>query len=197
MFGLHRDTARKMLAYSVPLGYYRRQTPPRRPKPSTSSGGTLHRSNRPDSGRRPEAYEEAAPHGQAHPLTNQGRVRVRRRIHHRQSLRQRESPPDRDDVRAFVPFTGPCPVRLRRGFGDHRRGGAEGPLLHPASAAQRGCFVKAYPADTTEAFLDGHVSAFALLGGVPQSVLYDNTRLAVAKILGDGRRQRTRAFTEL
>ena len=26
-----------------------------------------------------------------------------------------------------------------------------------------GCFVKAYPAETTEAFLDGHVSAFALL----------------------------------
>ena len=60
-----------------------------------------------------------------------------------------------------------------------------------------GCFVKAYPAETTEAFLDGHVSAFAYLGGVPQSILYDNTRLAVAKILGDGRRQRTRAFTEL
>ena len=60
-----------------------------------------------------------------------------------------------------------------------------------------GCFVKAYPADTTGAFLDGHVSAFAFLGGVPQSVLYDNTKLAVAMILGDGRRQRTRAFTGL
>ena len=64
-----------------------------------------------------------------------------------------------------------------------------------------GCFVKAYPAETTEAFLDGHVSSFAFLGGAPQSILYDNTRLAVARIpserLGDGRRQRTRAFTEL
>ena len=60
-----------------------------------------------------------------------------------------------------------------------------------------GCFVKAYPAETTEAFLDGHAAAFAFLGGVPQSILYDNTRLAVARILGDGRRQRTRAFTEL
>ena len=52
-----------------------------------------------------------------------------------------------------------------------------------------GCFVKAYPAETTEAFLDGHVSAFAFLGGVPQSILYDNTKLAVARILGDGRPQ--------
>ena len=57
--------------------------------------------------------------------------------------------------------------------------------------------MKAYPAETTEAFLDGHVSAFAFLGGVLQSILRDNTRLAVAKILGDGRRKRTRAFTEL
>jgi len=59
------------------------------------------------------------------------------------------------------------------------------------------CFVKAYPRETTEAFLDGHVSAFAFFGGVPLSILYDNTRIAVAKICGDGRRERTRAFTEL
>jgi transposase len=59
------------------------------------------------------------------------------------------------------------------------------------------CFVKAYAAETTEAFLDGHVSAFAFFGGVPLSILYDNTKLAVAKILGDGRRRRTQAFTEL
>ncbi len=31
VFGLHRDTVRKMLAYSVPPGY-RRHSPPRRPK---------------------------------------------------------------------------------------------------------------------------------------------------------------------
>ncbi len=64
-----------------------------------------------------------------------------------------------------------------------------------------GCFMKAYPPETTEAFLDGHVSAFAFLGRIPQSILYDNTKLAVVrilhKILGDGRRQRTRSFTEL
>ena len=46
-------------------------------------------------------------------------------------------------------------------------------------------FAKAYPAETTEAFCDGHVSAFSFLGGVPQSILYDNTKLAVARILGD------------
>ncbi len=53
---------------------------------------------------------------------------------------------------------------------------------------------KACPAERIEAFLDGHNAAFAFLGGVPQSILHDNTRLAVARILGDGTRQRTRAF---
>ena len=59
------------------------------------------------------------------------------------------------------------------------------------------CFVEAFPAETTEAFLAGHVSAFAFFGGVPLSILYDNTTIAVARICGDGRRERTRAFTGL
>ena len=58
-------------------------------------------------------------------------------------------------------------------------------------------FVEAYPRETTEAFLDGHVSAFAFFGGVPLSLLYDNLKIAVAKICGDGKRERTRAFPEL
>ena len=45
-----------------------------------------------------------------------------------------------------------------------------------------GCFVEAYPRETTEALLDGHVAAFAFFGGVPLSILYDNTTIAVAKI---------------
>lgn len=59
------------------------------------------------------------------------------------------------------------------------------------------CFVAAFPAETTEAFLEGHVRAFAHFGGVPTRILYDNTRIAVAKILGGEERQRTRAFSEL
>ena len=59
------------------------------------------------------------------------------------------------------------------------------------------CFVKAYPCETTEAFLDGHVASFAFFGGVPRSILYDNLKIAVAKIRGDGKRERTRAFAEL
>src|SRR5260370_28797112 len=42
-------------------------------------------------------------------------------------------------------------------------------------------FVVGYPAETTEAFCDGHVRAFAVFGGVPKSILYDNTKIAVAR----------------
>jgi len=59
------------------------------------------------------------------------------------------------------------------------------------------CFVAAFPAETTEAFLEGHVRAFAYFGGVPTRILYDNTKIAVARILGGEERQRTRAFSEL
>ena len=58
-------------------------------------------------------------------------------------------------------------------------------------------FVKAFPAETTEAFCEGHNAAFRYFGGVPRSILSDNTTLAVARILGDGRRKRTRVFSEL
>ncbi len=57
-------------------------------------------------------------------------------------------------------------------------------------------FIKAYPAETTEAFCDGHNAAFAFFGGGPLLVLY-NTVIAVAKILGGGERVRTRTFSEL
>jgi transposase len=58
-------------------------------------------------------------------------------------------------------------------------------------------FTKTYPRETTEAFCDGHNAAFAFFGGVPQSILYDNTTIAVANILGDGKRERTQTFSEL
>ena len=59
------------------------------------------------------------------------------------------------------------------------------------------CFVKAYPAETTEAFCDGHVAAFGFFGGIPLSILYDNTTLAVAEIKKGGKRVRTETFTKL
>lgn len=56
------------------------------------------------------------------------------------------------------------------------------------------CYVRAYPSATAEAWVDGHVHAFAFFGKVPVSVLYDNDRCLVAKILPDGTCQRATLF---
>ena len=191
VFGLHRDTVRKMLAYSVPPGY-RRKSPPRRPKLDPFTGVI-------------DAILEGdtrVPRKQRHTAK---RIFERLRDEYgfdgqytivKDYVREQ----GRQTQEMFVPLSHP-PGHAQCDFGEAVAviGGVERKVHYfvldlPHSD---GCFVKAYPAETTEAFLDGHVSAFAFLGGVPQSVLYDNTKLAVARILGDGRRQRTRAFTEL
>ena len=57
------------------------------------------------------------------------------------------------------------------------------------------CYIMAYPAATSEAWVDGHVHAFAFFGRVPVSVLYDNDRCLVASILPDGTRKRAKLFS--
>ncbi len=58
-------------------------------------------------------------------------------------------------------------------------------------------FVKVYPQETAEAWCDGHVAAFAHFGATPLSILYDNSKRIVARIHGDGTRQRTQMFSGL
>lgn len=45
-------------------------------------------------------------------------------------------------------------------------------------------FVTAYPRECTETFQAGHVAAFEFFGGVPLRTSYDNTSIAVKKIVG-------------
>jgi transposase len=59
------------------------------------------------------------------------------------------------------------------------------------------CFVVAFPAENTESVLEGHNRAFAYFQGVPRTILYDNTRIAVAQITGDGKRRPTAGFSGL
>jgi transposase len=190
-FGIHRNTVRKMLAFSVPPGY-RRTKPPLRPKLEAftaiidailAADGASPPKQRHTAKR---IYERLrAEHGFAGGYTTvKDYVRERRQ-------RRRE---------VFVPLVHP-PGHAQADFGEAVAviGGVRQKIHFfcldlPHSDAG---FVKAYPAERIEAFLDGHNAAFAFLGGVPQSILYDNTTLAVARILGDGTRQRTRAFAEL
>src|ERR671917_466842 len=191
VFGIDPKTVAKMLRFSVPPGY-RRSKPPVRPKLDRFTG-VIDRILEEDQGRPRKQRHTArrifqrlkAEHGFAG-----GETIVKDYVRERR-LRGREM---------FVPLVHP-PGHGQADFGEAVAviGGVE-QRIHflavdlPHSDA---CFVKAYPAETTEAFCDGHNAAFAFFGGVPRSMLYDNTRLAVARILGDGTRQRTRAFGEL
>ena len=191
VFGLHRDTVRKMLEYPVPPGY-RRQSAPRRPKLEPYTGVIDQILER----------DHGVPKKQRHTAK---RIFERLRDEYGfgggyTTLKDYVREHRRQTREMFVPLSH-APGHAQCDFGEALViiGGVEQKAHYfvldlPHSD---GCFVKAYPAETTEAFLDGHVSAFAFLGGVPQSILYDNTKLAVARILGDGRRKRTRAFTEL
>jgi transposase len=58
-------------------------------------------------------------------------------------------------------------------------------------------FVRAYERECTETFWDGHVRAFTFLGGVPRRITYDNSKIAVAKIIGPRARELTRGFLQL
>ncbi|MGE5685918.1 MAG: IS21 family transposase [Gemmatimonadota bacterium] len=58
-------------------------------------------------------------------------------------------------------------------------------------------FVCAFPREGTEAFLEGHVRAFAFFGGVPRRISYDNSKVAVARITGSRDRKVTDAFLRL
>ncbi len=190
-FGIARKTVEKMCSFSAPPGY-RRSTAPARPKLDGFTGVID----------QILAADQLMPRKQRHTAKRiferlrdeygfQGKYTIIKDYVHGKKISSKEM---------FIPLHHP-PGHAQVDFGEAM--GVIGGITQkvhffcidlPHSDA---IFVKAYPAETTEAFLDGHVAAFAFFGALPLSILYDNTKLAVAKILGDGKRERTRAFTEL
>ena len=190
-FGIDRGTVSKMLAHSAPPGY-RQNVAPRRPVLDAHIGfidQILHE-------------DLGAPKKQRHTIQriydrlreergfDGGYTTVRDYVHpRRQSLKE-----------AFVPLAPPA-GHAQADFGEAWAvpGGVTRKVhfLVVGLPHSDAIFVKTYPAETAEALCDGHVAAFAFFGGVPLSILYDNTRLAVAKILGDGTRKRSTLFAAL
>src|SRR5271156_6456640 len=190
-FGVHRKTIKKMLGFSIPPGYQRTQ-PVNRPKLEGFTG-----------------FIDA--------ILVDDKIRPKKQHHTAKRIFER--------LRGEHGFTGGYTI-IKDYVREQTLAGQEVfvPLLHPCGHAQAdfgealaviagveqkahflavnlphsdACFVKAYPAETTEAFCDGHNAAFAFFGGVPLSILYDNTKIAVARILGNGERVRSRVFSEL
>jgi transposase len=59
----------------------------------------------------------------------------------------------------------------------------------------RKLFVMAFPTQRQEAFLLGHVEAFAHFGGIPRRISYDNLKVAVKRILQGNKREEQTTFT--
>jgi transposase len=59
----------------------------------------------------------------------------------------------------------------------------------------RKLFVMAFPTQRQEAFLLGHVQAFAHFGGIPRRISYDNLKAAVYRILQGNKRVEQTTFT--
>jgi transposase len=190
-FGLSRDTVRKMLQYAVPPGYQRQQ-PIKRPKLGPWLGVIDAILN--DDRQRPVKQRHTSKRiferlTEEHGFT--GGYTIVKDYVRTATLRGQE---------VFVPLVHPA-GEAQVDFGEalvvvagveHKAHYLAMDLPHSDD-----CFVAAFPAETTESFLEGHVRAFAYFGGVPTRILYDNTKIAVAKILGGEQRQRTRSFSEL
>ena len=190
-FGLSRKTIRKMLAFSVPPGYQRKK-PVARPKLGPWLGVV------------DQILEddESQPKKQRHTAR-----RIYDRLKDEHAFRGgytivkdyvRDARLRRKEV--FVPLAHP-PGDAQADFGEALVviGGEEQKahflcvdLPHSDEA-----FVVAFPAENTEAFCEGHNQAFAYLGGVPRTMLYDNTAIAVKEITGDGERKPTEEFSRL
>lgn len=188
-FGISRESVKKMLSFSVPPGY-RRRAEIKRPKL--------------------DGFTEIIDQWLREDLLQRAKQRhTAKRVFER--LRDEHA------------FTGGYTI-VKDYIREHRRRGREMfvPLHHPPGHAQAdfgeaavviggveqtahffafdlphsdASFVRAYPAATAEAWVDGHVHAFAFFGRVPQSVLYDNDRCLVARILPDGTRKRATLFS--
>jgi transposase len=188
-FGISRDSVDKMIVYAAPPGY-RRTAPVKRPK---LDGFTeiIDQWLREDADR---------PRKQRHTAR---RVLDRLREEHgfaggytivKEYVREHQ----RRGREMFVPLHH-APGHAQADFGEARVviGGVEQKAHFfvfdlPHSDA---CYVRAYPAAMAEAWADGHVHAFAFFGRVPLSVLYDNDRCLVARILPDGTRKRATLFS--
>ena len=190
-FGISRDSVVKMLTYSEPPGY-RRTAPIKRPKLDEFT----------DQIDIWLAEDKTQPRKQRHTAKRIfDRLRAETKfIGGYTIVKDYVRAKKRGSKEMFVPLSHP-PGHAQADFGEAlvEIGGVEQKAYFfaldlPHSDAS---YIRAYPSANTEAWLDGHVHAFTFFGAVPQSVLYDNDRCLVAKIMPDGTRKRTQRFSAM
>ena len=203
-FAISRDSVKKMLSFSVPPGY-RRTSPMKRPKLDgfteiidawIDADRSIHRKQRHTAKRVFERLRDEHGFTGGYTIVKDGGRQPATGSRARPTMRERV----RHGREMFVPLPHP-PGHAQADFGEalviidgvERKAHFFAFDLPQSDASS----IRAYPAATSEAWVDGHAHAFAFFGGVPVSVLYDNDKCLVAQILPDGSRKRARLFSGL
>lgn len=190
-FGISRDSVRKMLLFSEPPGY-RRSAPVRRPKLDAFTAQIdqwlledkgCHRKQRHTAKRVFDRLRDECGFTGGYTIV-------------KDYIREQKQ----GGQEMFVPLSHK-PGHAQADFGEARAiiAGVEQKVFFFALDLPHsdGSYIRAYHRANTEAWLDGHVHAFAFFGAVPRSIVYDNDRCLVAKIMPDGTRKRTDRFLSM
>jgi len=189
-YGVGAETLEKILANTEPPGYRRSA-----PRPKTKLGPYL-----------PVIEEILASDRDAPPKQHHTAKRIFERLRDEYGyqggitqVKEAVARHQRHAREVFVPLSHP-PGEAQFDFGyatveiaGVRRKAAFAVMSLPYSDAFH---VSTYPRECTETFQAAHVAAFAFFGGVPTRTAYDNTTIAVRKVIGR-ERELTREFLRL
>ncbi len=188
---MHWRTLEKILEHSEPPGY-RRTKPPAKPKIGPfvpkiieilESDKQLHRKQRHTAKR---IWQRLVDEDQF----DGGYTTVKDAVRELRSRRQE----------VFVPLTHrPGEAQVDFGHALAHVGGVLRKVVFFAMALpySDAFFVMAFERECTETFWEGHVRAFEFFGGVPTRITYDNSKVAVGKIVGARERRITQGFAQL
>jgi transposase len=190
-FGIHWDTLVKMLGHAEPPGYRERQ-PRHTPKIGPFLGiideilrqdRQVHRKQRHTKKRIFERLKKEYGYSGGYTAV-------------KEAVREWE----RQHREVFMPLShrpGEAQVDFGRAHIIHDGGEITVAMFVMTLPYSDAIFVCVYPRECTEAFLDGHRRAFAFFGGVPKRISYDNSRIAVKRIMCGRQRDLTDAFLRL
>ena len=189
-YEIHWDTLQKILTHSEPPGY--RQTKPRRSKLEPFlpiiheillSDRKVHRKQRHTAKRIFERLRDEHEY-------DGGKTIVQDAV---SAWKQQKR-------EVFLPLTHrPGEAQVDFGFADVYLNGelTQVALFVMTLPYSDAIYVQAFPRECTESFLEGHTRAFDFLDGVPTRISYDNSKIAVAKIVGSRERKVTTEFLRL
>ena len=190
-FDIHWQTLAKILGHTEPPGY--RQAQPRQKRKIGPFQPVIEEMLRQD--------------GEVHPKQHHTAIRILKRLQQEHgytggytAVKEVVRAWRRKIAEVFVPLSHP-PAEAQVDFGRAQiilQGEVTTVALFvmtlPYSDA---LFCCVFPQECTEAFQDGHRRAFEFFGGVPQRISYDNSKIAIKKVLGPRARELTREFLRL